>query len=178
MLKMINMEMKELKAINGNEKKKIEKLNQSTTLPGSVRIKVETLKEEVPVEEEVKPVEEEVKPVEIVPQEEVLEIVTNEEMDEEETAEVALEIEGKTKDELAAMLEEIVQDPDVMKIKDDVTAIRVHFMKLNKEDMDKELEAFLDERHESHQRLLHVLARHVHARIHALRLALVVQADA
>ena len=137
------METKELKAINANEKKKIEKLNQSCILPGSVRIKVETITG-IPAEVETKPAEEEVKPVEVAPQEEVLEIVTNEEVDEEETEGVELDIEGKNKEELAAMLEEIVQDPDVMKIKDKVTAIRVRFMQLNKEDMDKEMEAFLE----------------------------------
>ena len=133
------MENKELKAIDANEKKKIVKLNQSTILPGSVRIKVNTLAEET--------AEEEVKPVEIIPQDEVLpEIVTNGEVedDEEEAEGVELDIEGKSKEELAAMLEEIVQDPDVMKIKDNVTAIRVRFMKLNKEDMDKELVAFME----------------------------------
>ncbi|MBR6878633.1 MAG: DUF349 domain-containing protein [Bacteroidales bacterium] len=138
------MENKELKAISGNEKMTIEKLNQSTTLPGSIDIEVKTLVEQ-PVAEEVKPVEEVVIPAEVAATEEVLpEIVTNEEVDEEEAEEVALEVEGKTKEELAAMLEEIVQDPDVMKIKDQVTAIRVRFRELNKEDMDKELEAFLD----------------------------------
>lgn len=137
------METKELKAINANEKKKIEKLNQSCILPGSVRIKVETITG-IPAEVETKPAEEEVKPVEVAPQEEVLEIVTNEEVDEEETEGVELDIEGKNKEELAAMLEEIVQDPDVMRIKDKVTAIRVRFMQLNKEDMDKEMEAFLE----------------------------------
>ena len=134
------MENKELKAIDANEKKKIVKLNQSSVLPGSIRIKVETLMEQH--------VEEEVKPTEIIPQDEVLpEIVTNEEMEEAEEEEDVVEkvdIEGKTKEELAAMLEEIVQDPDVMKEKDNVTAIRVRFMKLNKEDMDKEMEAFLE----------------------------------
>jgi hypothetical protein len=135
------MENKELKAIDGNEKKRIVKLNQSSILPGSVRIKVETLVEQ--------PAEEEVRPTEIIPQDEVLpEIVTNEELEEAEEEEeidvVKLDIEGKTKEELAAMLEEIVQDPDVMKVKDSVTAIRVRFMKLNKEDMDKEMEAFLE----------------------------------
>lgn len=134
------MENKELKAIDANEKKKIVKLNQSSILPGSIRIKVETLTDQ--------PVEEEVKPTEIMPQDEVLpEIVTNEEMEEAEEEEEVVEkvdIEGKTKEELAAMLEEIVQDPDVMKEKDNVTAIRVRFMKLNKEDMDKEMEAFLE----------------------------------
>ena len=131
------MENKELKAINGNEKKRIVKLNQSSTLPGSVRIKVETLRE-LPAEE--------VEPKDIIPQDEVLpEIVTNEELQEEEEAEaVELDIQGKTREELAAMLEEIVQDTDVMKIKDNVTAIRVRFMQLNKEAMDKEFEAFLE----------------------------------
>lgn len=131
------MENKELKAINANEKKRIVKLNQSSTLPGSVRIKVETLREEFA---------EEMDPKDVIPQDEVLpEIVTNDELqEEEEAAEVELDIEGKTKEELAAMLEEIVQDPDVMKVKDKVTAIRVRFMQLNKEAMDKEFEAFLE----------------------------------
>ena len=125
------METKELKAIDGNEKKKIVKLNQSSILPGSVRIKVNTLVSEV------------------IPQDEVLpEIVINEEMEEAEEVEdamaVALDIEGKSKEELAAMLEEIVQESDVAKIKDQVTAIRVRFMKLNKEDLDKEMEAFIE----------------------------------
>ena len=125
------METKELKAIDGNEKKKIVKLNQSSILPGSVRIKVNTFVKEM------------------IPQDEVLpEIVINEEMEEAEEVEdamaVALDIEGKSKEELAAMLEEIVQESDVAKIKDQVTAIRVRFMKLNKEDLDKEMEAFIE----------------------------------
>ena len=127
------MENKELKAIDGNEKKKIVKLNQSTILPGSVRIKVQTLTEA---------------PEEMIPQDEELpEIVTGGELEDEETEEaeeVQIDVEGKTKAELAAMLEELVQEPDVTKIKDQVTAIRVGFMKLNKEDLDKELESFIE----------------------------------
>ena len=74
------MENKELKAIDGYEKKRIVKLNQSSILPGSVRIKVETLVEA--------PTEEDIKPTEIIPQDEVLpEIVTNEEMEEAEEEE-------------------------------------------------------------------------------------------
>ena len=120
------MENKELMAIDANEKKRIVELNQSSILPGSITI--------------------EMKPQEMVPQDEELpEIVTDEELLEEEEAEdVELDTEGKTKDELAAMLEEIVQDPDVMKVKDSVTAIRVRFMQLNKDDMDKEFESFLE----------------------------------
>ena len=125
------MENKELKAIDANEKKKIAKLNLSTILPGSVRIKVHTLE-----------------PEEMIPQDEMLpEIVTAEELEEEEVEEideVQIDVEGKTKDELAAMLEELVQESDVMKIKDQVTVIRVAFMKLNKEDLDKEMEAFIE----------------------------------
>ena len=125
------METKELKAIDGNEKKKIVKLNQSSILPGSVKIKVSTLVEEV------------------IPQDEVLpEIVINEDIEEveevEEAMAAAIDVEGKSKEELAAMLEEIVQESDVAKIKDQVTAIRVRFMKLNKEDLDKEMEAFIE----------------------------------
>lgn len=125
------MEQKELKAIDGNEKKKIVKLNQSSILPGSVRIKVSTLVGEMILQDEVLP-----------------DIVINEDIEEAEEVEAAvaaaLDIEGKSKEELAAMLEEIVNEPDVTKIKDQVTAIRVRFMKLNKEDLDKEMEAFIE----------------------------------
>ncbi len=125
------METKELKAIDANEKKKIVKLNQSSILPGSVRIKVSTLVAEV------------------IPQDEVLpEIVINEDIEEveevEEAMAAAIDVEGKSKEELAAMLEEIVQEPDVAKIKDQVTAIRVRFMKLSKEDLDKEMETYIE----------------------------------
>jgi len=120
------MENKELMAIDANEKMRIVELNQSSILPGTIII--------------------EKKPQEMIPQDEELpEIVTDEELlEDEEAADVELDIEGKTKDELAAMLEEIVQEPDVTKIKDKVTAIRVRFMQLNKEDQDKEFEAFLE----------------------------------
>ncbi len=136
------MENKELKAIDANEKTKIEKLNESSILPGSVRINVKTLVEiSEPAPEKVD--------LEATPQDEVLpEIVINEDIEEaeevEDAEETALDVEGKSKEELAAMLEEIVKDPDVMKEKDNVTAIRVRFMKLNKEDLDKELQAFLE----------------------------------
>ena len=134
------MENKELKAIDANEKMRIEELNQSTILPGSVTVKVATLVEKV----EEAPVETPVQAMDVVPQDEELpEIVPNEEEEEEEEEEVVLDLEGKTRDELAVMLEEIVKESDVAKIKDQVTAIRVNFMKLNKENLDKELESFI-----------------------------------
>ena len=127
------MENKELKAIDANEKMRIEELNQSTILPDSVDIEVKTLT--APAQPAVEAEQEEVLP----------EIVTNEELEGEDEEEevVELNLEGKTREDLAAMLEEIVKDPDVTKIKDQVTAIRVHFMKLNKENLDKELESFI-----------------------------------
>lgn len=123
------MENKELKAIDGEEKQKIVNLIQSSILPSSVDVTVHTLSE-------------------VIPQDEVLpEIVTDgdiEDEDEEDVQDVQIDVEGKSKEELATMLEEIVVEPDVTKIKDQVTAIRVRFMKLNKEDLDKEMEAFLE----------------------------------
>ncbi len=123
-------------AIDGNEKQMIEMLNQPTILPNAVKVESKT-----------KVGQPSAAPEDRVPEDEILpEIVNDEELEEDEEAEdVELEVEGKTKEELAAMLEEIVQEPDVMKIKDQVTAIRVHFMKLNKEDMDKEFESFLED---------------------------------
>ena len=118
------------KAIDANEKKKIVKLIQPNILPGKVRIDVATLGgEEKP---ETAPLADEVMP----------DIVEAPEMDEDEGVEdVALD--GLNKLQLVEMLEELVQDSDIQNIKDKVAAIRLHFNKLNKEDMDNELDQFL-----------------------------------
>ncbi len=47
--------------------------------------------------------------------------------------------------QLVELLEETVQDPDVTRIKDKVAAIKVYFMKLNKDDTERELEQFIAE---------------------------------
>ena len=119
------------KAIDGNEKKKIVKLIQPSILPGKVRIEVKTLVEEAlaapaPVEDELLPVIEEAT-----------------ELEEEELMDEASDLDGLNKSQLVEMLEELVQNPDVQAIKDKVAAIRIHFNKLNKEDMDRELDQFL-----------------------------------
>ena len=119
------------KAIDGNEKKKIVKLIQSNILPGKVRIEVDTLVAEAAPE--AAPVDDEVMP----------EIVNAPEPDEEELAEDDNGLDGLNKLELVEKLEELVQEPDVQKIKDKVSAIRLHFNKLNKEDLDNELSQFL-----------------------------------
>ena len=119
------------KAIDGNEKKKIVKLIQSNILPGKVRIEVNTFTgvaqaEAAPADDEVMP-----------------EIVNAPEPDEEEMAEDNTDFDGLNKLQLVVLLEELVQEADVQKIKDKVSAIRLHFNKLNKEDMDNELSQFL-----------------------------------
>ena len=119
------------KAIDGNEKKKIVKLIQSNILPGKVRIEVNTLVAEA--QAETAPADDEVMP----------EIVEAPEPDEDEMVEDNTDFDGLNKLELVEKLEELVQETDVQKIKDKVSAIRLHFNKLNKEDMDNELSQFL-----------------------------------
>ena len=122
------------KAIDGNEKKKIVKLIQPSILPGKVRVEVNTLVEEATVEPAPEPVKEE----ELLPA-----VDENVEMEEEELVEENSDLEGLNKLQLVEMLEELVQNSDVQAIKDKVAAVRIHFNKLNKEDMDRELEQFL-----------------------------------
>ena len=118
------------KAIDANEKKKIVKLIQPNILPGKVRIDVATLgAEEKP---ETAPLADEVMP----------DIVEAPEMDEDEGVE-DIALDGLNELQLVEMLEELVQDSDIQNIKDKVAAIRLHFNKLNKEDMDNELDQFL-----------------------------------
>lgn len=117
------------KAIDGNEKKKIVKLIQPSIMPGKVRIEVNTLM----VEPQQAPVVDE----------ELPEIVNAPEMEEDEVVEENNEFEGLNKLQLVEMLEELVQDADVQNIKDKVAAVRLHFNKLNKEDMDNELDRFI-----------------------------------
>ena len=118
------------KAIDANEKKKIVKLIQPNILPGKVRIEVATLGGEE--KHETAPLADEVMP----------DIVEAPEMDEDEGVE-DIALDGLNKLQLVEMLEELVQDSDIQNIKDKVAAIRLHFNKLNKEDMDNELDQFL-----------------------------------
>ena len=119
------------KAIDANEKKKIVKLIQPSILPGKVRIEVNTLVTEAKAEEA--PAVDEVMP----------EIENAPEMEEEELVEDNNELDGLNKLQLVEMLEELVQNPDVQAIKDKVAAVRLHFNKLNKFDLDNELSAFI-----------------------------------
>ena len=122
------------KAIDAVEKKKIAKLIQPSILPSKVRIEVHTLVEALVAEE--KPAMQD----ETLPD---LEMPTEAEMEEEEVIEESNELDGLNKLQLVALLEEIVQNADIQAIKDKVAAIRIHFNKLNKDDMDNELQQFL-----------------------------------
>jgi len=115
-----------------NEKKTSKapkKAIQPSILPGKVRIEVNTLV----VEPQQAPVVDE----------ELPEIVNAPEMEEDEVVEENNEFEGLNKLQLVEKLEELVQDADVQNIKDKVAAVRLHFNKLNKEDMDNELDRFI-----------------------------------
>ena len=118
-----NVENELKNAIDGNEKEKIVELIQSSVLPGQVDVKVSTL----------------------VSQEEELPMLEMTEAEEDEAAlETDFNLEGLTKEQLVEMLEETVKEVDLAKIKDKVAAIRIHFNKLNKEDLDREIDQFLE----------------------------------
>ena len=122
------------KVIDANEKKKIAKLIQPSILPSKVRIEVHTL---------VDALADDKKPA---PQDETLpdlEMPTDAELEEEEALEDSNELDGLNKLQLVALLEEIVQNADIQAIKDKVAAIRIHFNKLNKDDMENEMQQFL-----------------------------------
>ena len=138
----LNTQKSVKKAIDGNEKKKIVKLIQPSILPAKVRIEVKTLVETLAVDETpATPV------APVVPQDETLpelDAVSDVEMeDEDELVEDIAELDALSKLQLVELLEETVKDADIQAIKDKVAAIRLHFNKLNKEDMDNELEQFL-----------------------------------
>lgn len=118
-----NVENELKNAIDGNEKEKIVNLIQSSILPGQVDVKVSTL----------------------VNQKEELPMIEMTEAEEDEAAlETDFNLEGLTKEQLVEMLEETVKEVDLAKIKDKVAAIRIHFNKLNKEDLDREIDQFLE----------------------------------
>ena len=65
-------------------------------------------------------------------------------MEEVDLMEDNTDLAGMDKLQLVETLEETVKDSDVQNIKDKVAAIRLHFNKLNKEDLDNELGKFIE----------------------------------
>lgn len=121
-----NVENGQKNAINGSEKDVIINLIQPSILPGKVKIEVATAVEFGNSQTEDLP-----------------DLEMSEAEEEEAALETDFNLEGMTKEQLVEMMEETVKETDLSKIKDKVAAIRIHFNKLNKEDMDREVEQFL-----------------------------------
>ena len=124
-----NTTKKMKKMIDGNEKKKILKLVQPNILPGKLRTESHTAVWETTIP--------------VVDDEQLPEIETvGIENEEEETViETAMpNFADLSKEQLVEMMEEIVKDQDVNKIKDKVIAINLQYNQLKKDEHDKQME--------------------------------------
>lgn len=135
--------------MNTNERKKIVKLIQPDILPNVIKLVV-TVKadnqtvEEIPKEElnEAGVTLNENKEL-VDSKTSVKEIKEEKKEEEQEKEENKYDLLGCNKLQLVEILEKLVQDTDVVKIKDKVAAIKVNFLRRNKEDRDRELEQFI-----------------------------------
>lgn len=136
--------------ISDEEKQRIEHLIQPNQLPKSNETEQVEMKEEVEAEPAVAveaPVEEPMQtkplPEAVVADESDVSHLIDEETAEEIEAVSEHDFAGLNKLQLVEMLEETVKEQDVTKIKNQVAAIKVFFLKLNKEDIDQELDQFI-----------------------------------
>ena len=123
--------------MNANERNEIVKLIEPNILPDTVQIEVKVTEDEKLIEETKQVVE-------------VVENINNDlslDMgeDDEEIEETETEYDFSTlnKLQLIEILEETVQDTDVVKIKDKVVSIKSNFLRLCKEERDREMEQFI-----------------------------------
>ena len=116
--------------MNATDLKTIEKLNRPTIMPNSVKINVKIGINE----EEMLPKDEE------LPQDAEIDETNDSEEVEEETE---FDFSNLNKLQIVELLEETVQEQDVTKIKEKVAAIKSNFLRLNKEDLDREMEQFI-----------------------------------
>ena len=124
--------------MNANERNEIVKLIQPNILPNAVEIEVKVTDDEQVVEqvlpnEEVKNIDEELVNLDVIVDED----------DENEDVETEYDFSNCNKLELIEILEETVQDADVVKIKDKVVAVKSNFLRICKEERDKEMEQFI-----------------------------------
>ena len=122
--------------MNANERNEIVKLIQPNILPNAVEIEVKVTDDEQVVEQ-VLPNE----VVESIDEELVnLDVIADED---DEDVETEYDFSNYNKLELIEILEETVQDTDVVKIKDKIVAVKSNFLRICKEERDKEMEQFI-----------------------------------
>ena len=124
--------------MNANERNEIVKLIQPNILPNAVELEVKVTEDEQVVEqvlsnEVVENIEEELVNLDVIVDED----------DENEDVETEYDFSNCNKLELIEILEETVQDADVVKIKDKVVAVKSNFLRICKEERDKEMEQFI-----------------------------------
>ena len=124
--------------MNANERNEIVKLIQPNILPNAVELEVKVTEEEQVVEQVLSN-----EVVESIDEELVnLDVIVDED-DENEEVETEYDFSNCNKLELIEILEETVQDADVVKIKDKVVAVKSNFLRICKEERDKEMEQFI-----------------------------------
>ena len=124
--------------MNANERNEIVKLIQPNILPNAVELEVKVTEDEQVIEQ--------VLPNEVMGNidEELVSLdVIADEDDENEEVETEYDFSNCNKLELIEILEETVQDADVVKIKDKVVAIKSNFLRICKDERDKEMEQFI-----------------------------------
>ena len=125
--------------MNANERNEIVKLIQPNILPNAVELEVRVTEEKVVKEI----LSEEVVDVENL-DEELANLEINADYDDDnEEVETDYDFSDCNKLQLIEILEETVQDADVVKIKDKVVSIKSNFLRICKEERDKEMEQFI-----------------------------------
>ena len=124
--------------MNANERNEIVKLIQPNILPNAVELEVKVTEDEQVIEqvlsnEVVENIDEELVSLDMIADED----------DENEEVETEYDFSNCNKLELIEILEETVQDADVVKIKDKVVAIKSNFLRICKDERDKEMEQFI-----------------------------------
>ena len=122
--------------MNANERNEIVKLIQPNILPNAVEIEVKVTDEEQFIEqvlpnEAVESIEEELVNLDVIADED------------DEDVETEYDFSNCNKLELIEILEETVQDADVVKIKDKVVAVKTNFLRICREEREKEMEQFI-----------------------------------